>query len=111
MFPYHEEKPKTGKHSWNSRGYSDEEEKSNHNEDSEESSFEQYRESMKLGDLNKVKLSIKMVTEEMIENMFHYYSNQDYQKYQQIRSKNRKVVNEEQGRDGKITRTYQDGGK
>jgi hypothetical protein len=41
MFPYHEEKPKTGKHSWNNRGYSDEdEEKSNHNEDSEESSFE-----------------------------------------------------------------------
>jgi hypothetical protein len=65
---------------------------------------------MTLSDLNHAKLSIRMVTEDMIENLLHYYANDEYQRYQQLtKSRNRKIKDEVDSGDGKVTRTYTDG--
>jgi hypothetical protein len=51
-----------------------------------------------------------MVTEDMIENLLHYYANDEYQRYQQLtKSRNRKIKDEVDSGDGKVTRTYTDG--
>jgi hypothetical protein len=36
---------------------------------------------MKLSDLTKITLNIKMVTEDMIDNLFRYENNPEYRKY------------------------------
>jgi len=49
---------------------------------------------MKLSDLSKMELSIKMVTEKMIPSLFKFQNNVDYKKYMQAKlSPSRTVVN------------------
>lgn len=67
---------------------------------------------MKLSDLTKIPLTIKMVTEGMIENMLHYYSNPEYIRYKQIISQPRnKVHTTKNAIDRKSTSIFADGGK
>lgn len=40
---------------------------------------------MKLSDLSKMELSIKMVTEKMIPTLFKFQNNVDYKKYMQAK--------------------------
>jgi len=49
---------------------------------------------MEVSDLNSLpKLSVRMVTPEMIEDLLHYYNTKEYKKLQQLtRSKQRKVI-------------------
>lgn len=39
---------------------------------------------MKLNDLTKIPLSIKMVTDQMVDRMFKYQNNPEYQEYMSI---------------------------
>lgn len=49
---------------------------------------------MKLSDLTKIDLSIKMVTEQMINSLFRYETNLDYRRYQQqVKAPGRTIVN------------------
>jgi hypothetical protein len=49
---------------------------------------------MKLSDLTKIDLSIKMVTDQMISALFKYENNIEYRRYQQIvKAAGRTVVN------------------
>ncbi len=49
---------------------------------------------MKLSDLTKIDLSIKMVSDKMISAMFKHQNNMEFKKYQQaIHSSSRTVVN------------------
>jgi hypothetical protein len=49
---------------------------------------------MKLSDLSKMKLSIKMVTDNMINSLFKHENNLEFVKYQQsLKSTTRTVVN------------------
>lgn len=45
----------------------------------------------------------------MIEEMFHYYSNEEYQMYQQMISAKGRKIKSERDVDGKIERVYTDG--
>ncbi len=49
---------------------------------------------MKLSDLSKMEISIKMVTDKMISTLFKFQNNADYKKYMQAKqSPSRTIVN------------------
>lgn len=68
---------------------------------------------MKLSDLTKIPLSIKMVTDEMIENLFRYQNNPEYRHYLELtKSKSRnKIHTARNAAEKKTTNIYADGGK
>ena len=67
---------------------------------------------MKLQDLTKIPLSIKMVTDEMVTNLFRYDQNPEYLEYKSILAKNRnKIHTSRNAAERKLTNIYSDGGK
>lgn len=67
---------------------------------------------MKLSDLLKIPLNIKMVTNEMINNLFRSQNNEEYKKYLEIIRKPRnKVHSTRNANEKKTTNIYADGGR
>lgn len=68
---------------------------------------------MKLSDLTKINLSIKMVTDQMIDSLFKLEKNLQYRKYQQIKnSPSRTIVNTNRNvKNSCVTNIYSDRSK
>ena len=67
---------------------------------------------MKLNDLTKIPLSVKMVTDEMILDMFRYQNNPEYIQYLNITRGNREKISTTRNTiEKKLTNIYKDGGK
>lgn len=67
---------------------------------------------MKLSDLCKIPLSIKMVTDEMIRNLFRCQNHPDYRRYLELVSRPRTKINTNRNPvEKKVTNVYADGGK
>ena len=67
---------------------------------------------MMLSDLTKIPLSIKMVTDEMIMNMFRYQKNPEYRNYLSIkRGYREKISVTKNHKENYTTNIYKDGGR
>lgn len=67
---------------------------------------------MKLSDLTKIPLNIKMVTDKMINNLFRSENNPEYRKYLELTKKPRnKIHTSRSAAEHKTTNVYADGGK
>lgn len=67
---------------------------------------------MRLSDLTKIPLNIKMVTDEMIENLFYSHNNEQYRKYMELTRKPRsRVHSSRNASQKKTTNIYADGGR
>lgn len=77
------------------------------------SSFPEWSPTMKLSDLTKIDLSIKMVNEKMINALFKYQNNIEYRKYMQtVNSPSRTVVNTTRNtKNNFVTNLYNDRSK
>ena len=67
---------------------------------------------MKLNDLTKIPLSIKMVTDQMVDRMFKYQNNPEYQEYMSIvKGYREKLSTTRNAIQRKLTNIFKDGGK
>jgi hypothetical protein len=67
---------------------------------------------MKLSDLVKIPLNIKMVTDRMIDNLFRSENNPEYKKYLELTRKPRnRIHTSRSAAERKTTNVYADGGK
>lgn len=68
---------------------------------------------MKLSDLTRIDLSIKMVTDQMINTLFRYQNNLEYKAYRQnLNNTSRNIVNSTRNSNNNFTANiYNDGSK